>query len=308
LLENLAMEDTKFRTFIRSPSGAVLIGIVGALILGSLATAGLNTLWLARAMVAASAVTVSAYILASSLTGGWPLARKALVVVGVLTAHLAIERLETWAQPRPTANPRLPMPPLRLMMPPGEIGYTQPMASVLGLPLAVSYLERPIGGFAGFGKIGDNDNDDVMFGIQAVRLHNLSKKSLRLSWTLIVKGEGKRFELEGSGQGRWERQLNRNDYIATNSGDRLRWTLSPLTLGPDSATNYGTAIGFVAREADADLRELARQGSLPAEYSATLILKNDESGATASLRLPFGTIPTPADDPTSRALRKLAGS
>lgn len=298
------MNQPELAAFVRSPSGAVAIGLISALILGSLATAGMNTLWVARVMIGASALIVSTYVIASSLTANWGSRKKVLVLTGALAAHIVIERAETWAQPPPPSVRGMPMPPLMLMLRPGKLGYSHPTVQAPGIPLALSYVERPTGGFAGFGEAGDNKIDDVMFGIRGVALRNLSKTPLRLSWTLTIIGEGKRFELDGSGRGRWERQLNLNDFFATTSKPRLSWLLSPLELRPRDSTPITSAIGFVAPKADAEIRTLILKGDLPAEYLATLTIKDENSGVVARLPLPFGVLPAPANDPVSRELRR----
>jgi hypothetical protein len=298
------MSEHAVKNFVRSPSGAVLIGIMSALILGSFATAGVNTLWMARAMIALSALVLSAYVLRSSLTSHWQMEKKLAVLVGVLAIHLVIERIQTWMQPAPIESRGVPIPPLLLMLPPLQMGYTNSQANVPGLPLSVSYLARPHGGFAGFGKLGDNQNDDVMFGIEGVRFQNLSQKPLRLSWTLHLRGEGKNFEFKGDGKGRWERLLNANDYFATTKQPRLSWLLSPIELPPMGTTQIAGRIGFVAPNADAELRDLIIRGELPAEYIATLTIKNKDTGVKTNLKLPYGTKPQPQNNAMSRAMRE----
>lgn len=298
------MNQPELTSLVRSPSGAVAIGLLSALILGSLATAGMNTLWVARVMIGISAMIVSTYVFASSLTANWASRKKVLVLACALAVHLAIERAETWAQPLPPSPRGMPMPPLMLMLRPGKLGYSHPTVQAPGIPLALSFVERPTGGFAGFGEAGDNKGDDVMLGIRGVALRNLSDKPLRLSWTLTVIGEGKRFELNGSGRGRWERQLNLNDFLAATKGPRLSWLLSPLELRPHESTPITSAIGFVAPQADVEIRALILKGDLPAEYSAMLAIKDEDSGVVARLPLPFGLPPAPANDPVSRELRR----
>lgn len=302
-----AMKSLDLKVMARSPSAAVVIGLVSALVLGSLATAGLNTIGLARLMIGLSALLSSVYLFSSSSTSSWRMRTKVFAVACVLLIHLGIERTETWGGPAPVSSGGMPFPPLLLMLGPTKLGYAYPLVDVPKLSLAVGYIARPTGGYAAFGKIGDNESDDVMFGIDNVIFLNRSANPLRLSWTLTIRGEGKVIELSGSGKGRWERQLNVNDYFAAKEPSPLSWMLSPIELAAHSRTPITSAIGFVAPQADAGTRGIIRLGQLPPEYSAILNLKNDTTGVVARLPLPFGRQPVPAEDPTSRLIRQDSG-
>lgn len=295
----------KIREIIRSPSASVAIGLASALLMGSLATAGVNTLWVSRAMIVFSATIIISYILLSSQLSILTLRLRSFLVLIVISILFAMERLETWWQPPLLPAARImPMPPLLMMLPIEKLGYTHPEVNVPGIPLAVTYVGRPSGGYAGFGKLADNANDDVMLGINGIEFRNLSPKSLHFSFSLAVDGEGKRFEIDGKGKGRWERQLNINDYFASTDKPRLSWLLSPIALEPYGTTSFPSSIGFVAPAASKEIRSLILRGVLPPEYSANLLIKDENTGVVARLRLPFGEPPIPATDPVSRMLRE----
>jgi hypothetical protein len=300
------MTKVEIKAFVRSPSAALLLGLVATLIIGSLASAGLNTLEIARGMVFGSFLLCCSYVLFSSFAERWAHKWKFGALIGLALLHLGIDRLETRFQPY---SGRMPIPPLRLMLPPGKLGYAYPLSKVPDLPLATTYIRRPTGGYAGFGPAGDNDKDDVMFGIDEVAFANLSDSPMQLSWSLTVKGEGRSLSIDGRGKGRWERQLNSNDYLSSPGKNltKLSWTLSPLRLRPHERTSITNVIGFVVPEGDEAVRELVLKGNLPPEYVATLNIWDEVSGAHAELPLPFGKPPVPANDAASRFFRQQAG-
>lgn len=299
----MALPDAK--TLIRSSSGAVLIGLVAALLLGSLATAGLNTLTVARLMLLGSLAMALTYLFLSSATASMTRKERTYAVVLLVFGHIALERAEAYYQPLPpkVVLPRFPTPPLVLMMKPPVPGLSHPETQVPGLPLAATYIDRPTGGYAGFGKQGDNENDDVMLGIPGVALRNLSNKPLRLSWKLTFQGEGNEFTLDGTGKGRWERQLNLNDWIALHGGG-LRWLLSPTTLPANGRTWATSRLAFVAPNAKGPIRQLIGSGPLEETYKATLTLVDEDTGERASLNLPFGAPPIESNDPVWKELRE----
>jgi hypothetical protein len=268
---------------IRSPAGGVAVGLIIGLMVASLASAGLNTLWVARGLIILSLAIGAAYILRSESTSKMTM-REKLVALSLMSAvFLAIERTETWAQPKPK---RFPVPPLMLMFKPTPVQSEPIFTQLPGLPVATSYISRPQGGYAGF---AENDVDDAMLGTNRIYLQNLSNEPLSIAWGIEVRGEGQAFVLSGNGKGRWERQLNRNDWLALHDS-RLRWLLSPVTLRPREAIRF-ERLGFVAPNADESLRELIASGAINEKYQIWLRMTNLADGTTARVELPFGQQP-----------------
>lgn len=240
-------------------------------------------------MIVASLVACLVYILFSRFTASLDRSRRIAAILLMVTVHLWIERAITVMQPRP---PSTSLPPLKLLLPPNPLFQTHPLMRIGDLPLAVTYLSRPVGGYAGFGKTGDNSADDVMLAVPSFGLVNLSERPLTVSWSLTVHGEGSKFTLAGDGKGRWERQLGENDYLTTMKTG-LRWQLSPASLPPRGVLPITTDLAFVAPDADERLRELLTAGDLPASYKAVFHLRIRETGQAAHLPLPFGNMGQP---------------
>lgn len=272
------------RSLASSASFALLVGIVLTLLVSAFGAAGVVSLTLARVMIAASIAACITYILFGSFAASLDRRRRMIAILLTIAAHLGIERTVTIMQPPPASAP---MPPLKLLLPPKSLFHTHPLTKVENLPLAVTYLARPIGGYAGFGKVADNRGDDVMLAVPSFALANLSEQPLTVSWWLTVRGEGREVTLSGDGKGRWERQLGENDYLAATKTP-LRWQLSPVSLPPHSALPITADLAFVAPTAGEDLRALIAGGDLPASYKAILHLRIRETGQIAHLLLPFG--------------------
>lgn len=275
------MTVPSLKQVVRSPAGGVAIGLIIGLLVASLASAGLNTLWVARGLILLSLIVAAAYILRSESTSKMTVKEKVAALSLMAAAFLVIERAETWAQPKPR---RFPAPPLMLMFRPVPIASEAVFTPLPSLPLATSYIARPEGGYAGFDL--DNDADDVMLGINHVRFRNLSDAPISISWRIEINGEGRSLSLSGDGKGKWERQLNRNDWLALNGG-KLSWLLSPATLRPNETILY-EQLAFVAPDADERLRELIAGGEINEKYQIWLRVTNMGDGRTARVALPFG--------------------
>jgi hypothetical protein len=224
----------------------------------------------------------------------------ALFVCGV--GLVVLERYEAANAEAPKGMPR---PPLLILMPPGKLGYLHPLTKVPNLPLALNYVPRPMGGFAGFGKLGANAADDAMLGIGGVTFKNLSDRPLALMWSLSVRGEGLALELKSDGRGRWERQLNVNDWFGQR-GSKLRWTLAPLLLPPNDESRLKD-LGFVAPNLESDDWSAMAANQMNSSYSFELEFTDLNTGVTSSIPLPFGQPPYPNPDLEVTRLRRMVG-
>ncbi|QCI93392.1 hypothetical protein [Novosphingobium sp. EMRT-2] len=289
----LAMSIPILRAVASHPIGSLLISTAAALLLGSLATAGLNTLFVARLMIAASFLLCLSILFFSVTTKRLTRMNRFLVAAVLLVVHVGLERAEAWYTPKPK---RLPVPPLLLLLEPPVPGYIHPETLVPGLPLATTCIKWPVAGYANFGKVGDVENDDVMLGISSFDLRNLTDRPLRLSWELTIKGEGLSAKLSGDGKGRWERQLNKNDLNAQNGGG-VEWTLSPVNIPPKAKVSVPFGIGFVAPNADDELRAALVPGALSKAYDAAIIFHDLDTGRSGAVSLPFGQSPIDSGEP-----------
>ena len=107
----LTMSVPILRAIASHPIGSLLISTAVALLLGSLATAGLNTLLLARLMIAASFLICVSIVFYIAKTKRFTRRNRLLAAVALLAIHVGLERAETWYMPKPR---RLPVPPLLL--------------------------------------------------------------------------------------------------------------------------------------------------------------------------------------------------
>jgi hypothetical protein len=282
-----AMSMPSAKEIARSPAGGLGIGVLVSLLLASLASAGLNTLWIARGLLLFSFGLIAAYVFLSESTAGMTTREKSAVILVIGALLLLIERAETWARPQPEISPsstRLPVPPLMLMLRQPSDFFSEPVFTrVPNQQVALSYVSLPQGGFAGFGQ---NEGDDPMLAIPAVNLINLSDEPLTLSWSLSIAGEGVSLTIRGDGKGSWQRQLNRNDWAAENAS-RLKWRLSPAKLKPHETLPV-QRLAFVVLNADESFKQLVKRDALDRRYRFTLNIRNDGSGIVTALPLPFG--------------------
>ena len=253
----------------------------------------MNTLLVARLMIAASFLICVSILLFSATTKRLTHRNRLLAAAALLAAHVGLERTETWYTPQPK---RLPFPPVLLMLEPVVPGYIHPETLVPGFPLATTCIKRPVAGYASFGKMGDSENDDVMLGISSFNLRNLADRPLRLAWELTIQGEGLSAKLSGDGKGRWERQLNKNDWEAQRGGG-MEWSLSPVTIPPKTKVSARFGIGFVAPNADYRLRAALAPGELSKAYDAAIIFHDLDTGQSVTVLLPFGKAPIDAGEP-----------
>jgi hypothetical protein len=280
------------KAIVNRPIGSLLISTAAALLLGSLATAGLNTLIVARLMIAASFLICVSILFFSATTKRFTRRNRLLAAAALIVFHVGLERVETWYAPKPR---RLPVPPLQLLLEPQVPGYIHPETLMPGFPLAATCIKRPVAGYAGFGKMGDTENDDAMLGISSFDLRNLADRPLRLTWELTIQGEGLSAMLSGDGKGRWERQLNKNDWLAQRGGG-MEWLLSPVTIPAGSKVSAPFGIGFVAPDADDKLRAALAPGELSKAYDAAIIFHDLDTGQSVTLPLPFGKAPIDAGE------------
>lgn len=274
---------------ISNPVANWTVGILLTLALSSLAAAGMNTLLVARLLLI-FAVGVLALVLFATPQG------RSLNVgkrIGILflgaAACWAIERWETFSQPPPKIEKprRFPHPPLGLLLPPEPIFAIHRRSILEEAKVAVDYIAMPNGGFASFAP--ENEKDDVMMGIGGFDIQNRSDKPMKLSWSLHIKGEGYDFVLPGDGKGRWNRQLNKNDFFSQSGDGLLRWLLSPATLPPGKRLHG--PLGFVVTAPDERVRELIISDEFDKRYEVTLDFHEQISDKRFSFQLPFGTKP-----------------
>lgn len=190
------MTIPSLKEITRSPTGGLALGLAISFVLASLASAGLNTLWVARSLLLTCFCTVAAYVSLSDRAAKMTWHEKTVALFGAAAIIVGVERLETTLQPKPPPIPHLPQPPLMLLLRPDDIYKQRQFAQLPNLDVATTYLSRPQGGFAGFDS--NNDVDDPMLAISHVDIANLSDHAITLSWELFVEGEGSSFAANGS--------------------------------------------------------------------------------------------------------------
>ncbi|MDV6330230.1 hypothetical protein [Asticcacaulis sp. 201] len=266
-----------------------------AMITASFASAGINTIWVARGWLIIALAGITWVLFRSAYSRSQSRKSRIIVWIFFTLGVIAIERYETAQQPKPasstaTTSPgRMSIPPLRLMFRPRELFAVHSPAFIKDEGLIVDYISSPESGFAGFTY--DNDKDDVMLGIDQISIRNVSDKPMRLTWLLHITGEGSDFKLKGDGKGRWQRQLNVNDVLYTSEHHSMDqdWTLSPYLLAPGKIMSG--AFAFVVPNATPELRQILVNGQLDARYKTELIFSDVNSGRTFVLSLPFGKKP-----------------
>jgi hypothetical protein len=276
---------------IKHPVASWAIGIGIALIPASFASAGLNNIWVARIWLCFVVLAIGLILFTTSVVESVRFKSRLLILTIVAIGCLAVERLETYLQPKPPQPipaKVFPMPPIGLMMRPGELFTTHYPINIPEENLIIDYVDFPESGYAGF--TNKNETDDVMFAIGGFDIRNTSKEKMKLNWKLRIDGEGKNFELAGDGHGQWQRQLNVNDFTSSH-GDKetLSWLLSPVELEPGKRV-HGT-LGFVAPQVDSELRRLIAEGQIDRRYKAELLVSDSVSGRKFILELPFGQKP-----------------
>jgi len=288
---------------IGNPVANWTFGILITLALSSLAAAGMNTLLVARLLLLLAVMVVAAVLFATEQGRKISLTSRGAILLTVTIACIGIERWEASNQPAPVKQdrPRIPKPPLILAMPPEQLFTIRRPVLLKEQGLLVDYIRFPVGGFAGFTR--DNDQDDVMLGIPTVTLKNLSDNPMRLTWALNIKGEGLVVSLPGNGRGRWERQLNRNDFMS-NRPDGLRWwLLSPADLA--EGKNARGWLGFVVPRENERLRSMILSGDFDDRFRVTLKISDGLSGHQTELALPFGNKPVP-NEPLRKQIREMS--
>lgn len=264
---------------------SLAIGLISAALLSSLAAAGLSTLAVARVLLFAAWVIGLVFLARSQVSAGRLVRERVLAAVILTVLLVAVERLESRSQPKPSVAPHLPFPPLKLLVHPLFTRLTgADFTPLKSLPLELGPVSRPMGGYPAFDL--DNDKDQVMFGIGDVVLYNMASKPLLIDATLDVDGPGVHLQLAGNGRGAGVRQLNENDWTALQDPPST-WLLSPIEVPPRGFADGDLAF-VVPAEASERLRKMIVYDKLQEGYRYQLTLRNRASGAYESITLPFG--------------------
>jgi hypothetical protein len=271
-----------------------VFGIALTLFLAAMAAAGFNTIALARLLLVGLFLTVAFAVLTLRAIR-MSLSARLAIVIGALLGCVSLDHLlhghaASDERSKKMADRAMPTPPLMLLFNPRQLFERQILTPLREEGLAVGHVSFPKGGYSGFTL--DNAADDVMLGVQQFTITNMSDRSRQFRFSLHVIGEGHNFRLANDGRGRWQRQLNENDFLAMQGGTengRLSWGLSPMTLPPRRSVE--TSLGFVAPNAEERLRGIITGGEIDNRYEVQLEVEELPTGKRFSLKLPFGDPP-----------------